>query len=158
MLKKILFALLSISIFSAQASTQVEGLKTVMDELSYSLTVDWNQQDLAARDNILSNFHIKITELKRNGLTDEDVIDFAHSTIKDKALLGSLQLTADQYKNNLISFEQFISKVSEAAQSSQLKGSSWSQHPVIGIFYLGVGILILAITGAPLRTCSGPCN
>lgn len=69
---------------SAQAATG-EGLKAAFDDLSYSLTVEWDQQDQDFAQNEINEFSAEVASLRNAGLTQLEVAQFLKSILKGKA-------------------------------------------------------------------------
>lgn len=96
----------------AFAGTQSE-VKSVVDELNYTLTVEWDQQDEAFLKASLNAFEAKIAE---KGITHKDLLSHVAA------------------ENNM-SIEELIQVIREGSQYK--KGASWN-----GVIYVlgGIGL------------------
>lgn len=95
----LIFALM-IQTVSANEGT-IQGLKALYDDFQYSATVEWDQKDMEFQKKIESRFKRGLEELIKQGLTNQELIDFAASQFKNKKnksdftnLMQSLQVSA----------------------------------------------------------------
>jgi hypothetical protein len=144
-MKLVLSCLLTfmLSISFAFAGTGSE-LKQAFDELQYGLTVEWDQKDEAFKAQVINNFQSKLEELKANGLDNDQILDFARSTVKNSVLVQDIENAALKLKSQQISQEDFIQIVNRNLQQSQLKGANWTDENNAELF-VGVLVVIIAL-------------
>lgn len=157
MLSKLLATLIISTVFTVQvnaaisevrslsATTSVkEELKTAYDELNYALTVEWDQKDGSFRAAQMETFNNVITNLKLEGITNDELMNFAKSQIKDANIAKDFENALSVVKNKLTGNEanQYIT---EAMKNSYASGANWKGE---GGTSLGQFIVILAVVGA----------
>lgn len=115
-LSLVLSFLVTVQTVSAnEGSTQ--GLKALYDDLQYSLTVEWDQKDVNIKKKIEARFTTGLEELKKQGLTNQELLDFTVSQFKNKKaqsdfvnLINSLKVTALEKKEVLLMVETILQK------------------------------------------------
>src|SRR5690606_13398261 len=92
MLKKFFaFSLIScLFIVQANASTP-NGLKAAFDDLNYALTVEWDQRDRSFYDAQMQKFESHLNSLQAQGLTNQELIEFTLTQVKDEKLAKDLR-------------------------------------------------------------------
>lgn len=110
MIKIISFVLCLCFVFPAFAGTRSE-IKTVVDELNYTLSVEWDQQDEAFLKNSLDAFEAKLSE---KGITHQDLLSYVA-------------------QENDMSVQELMKVIREGA--TYKKGASWN-----GVIYVLAGI------------------
>lgn len=105
----------------AMAGTAFDGLKEAFDEFNYSVTVDG--ADYAKQ---LEQLKASILELQKNGLSNQELIEFGVAQIKDRktseearqllSIIDSEELPENDAMNLLQSFHQ----------SASSRGASWN--------------------------------
>lgn len=81
-----LFIAFSLLIVNCQAST-VNGLKDLVDDLNYSLTVEWDQKDQNFYNSKLNQFY---NDLNSHQVSNEEIKSFLKNEIKDQKLANDL--------------------------------------------------------------------
>ena len=148
-MRLLITALLSLSFSVTPASAAVAGsLESAFNELNYSLHVEWDQQDMAFHDEQVRLFQARLTELKAQGMTNEELVTFALSSIKDQRQADALVELIDVVNTAQLSSAQIDELLSTFLESHYGQGSSWSGRAT----YLGVGVVVvvavvLAING-----------
>lgn len=125
----------------ANATTQ-NGLKAAFDEMNYSLTVDWDQEDHAFYEAQLKKFTATIRELQKAGLTNAQMIDFAKSQVKDEKVAKDLETAFTMITINKMNSEEASKYLLDSMKRSYSKGASWNGEVLV---YLAVGLLIVGI-------------
>lgn len=111
----------------------IQGLKALYDDLQYSLTVEWDQKDVIAHKKIEDRFSKGLEELKKQGLTNQELLDFTVSQFKNKKaqsdfikLMNSLQVTALDKEEVILMVEPILKKEYDS-------GANWiSDLPLAG--------------------------
>ena len=143
MFKKIITLLIALSIFSGQAIASTgTGLKTAFDELNYSLTVEWDQKDQTFYDDQMSQFVAKIEELKSQGLTQSDLINFAKSEIKNAKSSFDLDAALEVIQANKLTASETNSYILQALEGSHSTGANWVNNNNVEFWGLILGIAV----------------
>lgn len=145
MLKRI-FAIMSLLVlFIVQAHAVADnGLKAAFDELNYSLSVEWDQQDQNFYKETMSKFTGQISDLQKSGLTNEELVNFTLSQLKDKKLQADVEKTFALVELNKMSAEQAQDHVKQLVNHSYNRGASWGGS-VMNKTYLIVLIIAIVV-------------
>ncbi len=133
-----------------------DGLKSALDELSYSIDVEGAALKPETKKEAISRFAQSLSDLRAQGMTNQEMISFVQSQIKDQKVA---QETAAQYallQTNNLSQEEVQGILKTLATKMYAKGASWngdSTLPTIGII---LGIVAL-IVGIELLIGNDPC-
>ena len=143
MLKNLLtfFLVFAIFVVQANASTQ-NGLKAAFDEMNYSLTVEWDQEDSNFYEAQLKKFMATVRELQKQGLTKDQMIAFATSQVKDAKVAKDLETAFSLITINKMSSEEASLYMMDSMKRAYSKGASWEGDVFI---YLAVGLLVVAL-------------
>ncbi len=143
MFKSFISFLLIFSVFTvhAQAST-VEGLKKAFDELHFSLEHDWDQQDRSFYEAQMKKFNQELRNLQAQGLTSDQLLDFAKSQTKNPQMGKDLETAFTMIKINKMSSSEANRYVLDVMKKSYSRGASWTGEVFI---YAAIGILIVAL-------------
>ena len=143
MFKSFISFLLIFSVFTvhAQAST-VEGLKKAFDELHFSLEHDWDQQDRSFYEAQMKKFNQELRNLQAQGLTSDQLLDFAKSQTKNPQMAKDLETAFTMIKINKMSSSEANRYVLDVMKKSYSRGASWTGEVFI---YAAIGILIVAL-------------
>ncbi len=143
MFKSFISFLLIFSVFTvhAQAST-VEGLKKAFDELHFSLEHDWDQQDRSFYEAQMKKFNQELRSLQAQGLTSDQLLDFAKSQTKNPQMAKDLETAFTMIKINKMSSSEANRYVLDVMKKSYSRGASWTGEVFI---YAAIGILIVAL-------------
>jgi len=140
--KKIISFVLLASLMTVQASASTEGLKAAFDEMNYAVTVEWDQQDKAFYEKQVQDFSAKVRELQANGLSNEELISFVKSEIKDEKLAKDVQTAFSLIAINKMSAEDTVKLMTDTLKKNSKGGASWNG---VGGAFLGLGVLFIAI-------------
>jgi urease gamma subunit len=148
MFKKFLVSFLAFAFVTVQANAvSNNNLKTAFDELNYSLSVEWDQQDRAFYDAQMAKFTAQVQELQAKGLSNAELMEFATSNIKDKNLAKEVQNAMTLVQINKLSASEARKLLLDTVGKNYSAGASWSSD---GILYgaLIVLLLVAAVAGA----------
>ena len=134
--------LLCISFNSFAATGTVQELERQLDELNYSLTVEWDQKDKKFYDDQTKSFLSNIDTLyKEKGLSSEDVMLVLEKRIKNKAQLDALKL-----KMSLMGDKVTPTELMESLKTDTLysQGASWNGDTILWVVG-GLAVVIVAL-------------
>lgn len=139
---RLLALVLSLAIFSAQADSGVRGsLKSAFDELNYSLTVEWDQQDKDFFQQEMGKFQKTVSALRSQGLTNEELIEFMISNVKDEAAAADLKQFFELAQTQKLSPEEVEAMTREIMNRHYHKGAAW-----IGtVLIIGASLIVLIV-------------
>jgi hypothetical protein len=150
------FAFLSTATASAGAT---QGLSLAVNELNYTLNVDWDQRDQTFREKALEKFRTQLHTLKMQGLSNKDLIQTSLSMVRDEGLKKELMAAFAIIDANKLSSEEAQRIVMNAAEKARSQGASWvggsSVFQWIGIAIV-VALVIAAFSGG--SSDSTPCT
>ncbi len=156
MFKKIMTLIMVAALFavSAHANTQ-NGLKAAFDEMNYALTVEWDQKDQSFYQAQLKNFTQTVRQLQNQGLTNQQMIDFAKSQVKDAKMAKDLETAFSMITINKMSSDDASRYMMESMKRAYNNGASWNGDVLV---YLAVGLLIVALAVGLSGASSGGSN
>lgn len=142
MFKKLITMMLVVSVFTVNAHAVTNnGLKAAFDELNYALTVEWDQKDKAFYTEQMKNFTSTLRELQSKGLTNNQLVDFVKSEVKNEKVARDLETAFSMIQINKMSSEEASKYMVETMKKSYSAGASWNGDVII---YLAVGLLLVA--------------
>lgn len=142
-----------IMMFSAQAQTDTKaGLQKAFEDMSYSLTVEWDQEDKNFYTEHAKKFQHAIQELQAQGMTRQQMLDFVKSKASTTMNAQELETVFNSIVINKMSAEEASVYMVEMLKKSQVKGASWNGDVML---YAAIGVLLvvasvsLALSGLP---------
>lgn len=145
MFKKFVSLMVIFSIFSATAQASAAAdLKQVFDELNYALTVEWNQQDKNFYTKQMETFNAEIRKLQEKGLTNEELIAFAKSQVKDAQVAKDVETAFNVISINKMSREEASNFMVETMKRSYNSGASF-RGAVTLLAVIGAVVVVAAI-------------
>ncbi len=143
MFSKFFTFLMVFAIFTVQASASTQnGLKAAFDEMNYSLTVEWDQEDRNFYEGQLKKFTSTVRELQKSGLTNAQMIEFAKTQVKDAKVAKDLETAFSMITINKMSSEEASKYMMDSMKRAYSNGASWNGEVLV---YLAVGLLIVAL-------------
>lgn len=140
---KFLAFMMSFFILTAQADSGLHGsLKEAFDDLNYALTVEWDQKSPDFYQQQMNNFQGRIQELRKEGLSNEVLMDFLISNVKDKAAAADLKRFTEIASREKLSRAEMEGMLHDIMNRHYAHGSSW-----IGTVLIVGGALIVVVVG-----------
>jgi hypothetical protein len=136
---------------TATASTGATvGLSQAINELNYTLNVDWDQQDQAFREKAMEKFRAQLHTLKMQGLSNQELIQGSLAMVRDEGLKTELMAAYAIIDANRLTAEEAQRVVVNAAEKARAQGASWvggsSAFQWIGIA-IAVALVIAVFSG-----------
>lgn len=153
MLSKMISFLLVFTIVSttSYASTN-DGLKQAVDELNYSLTVEWNQSDKEFFNAQVERFKSSVNDLRANGFTEAELLTFFNSQLTDERVARDFQTALSTVDVSQLSTEELNDHILSIARKSQQQGASWENTMSWnGAFAVFVCLGLIALLVAPWK-------
>jgi hypothetical protein len=139
---------LSIFITSASASSR-GGLKAAFDELNYSLTVEWDQQDKAFYGEQMKKFSQSVRELQAQGLTNAQLVDFVKAEVKDENVARDLETAFNMISINKMDAQEANKYMVETMKKAYSSGASWNGSSGVTVAVaLLVVVAVIALAAA----------
>ena len=130
-----------------------QSLKLLFDELNYSLSVEWDQKDQTFYKEKTGNFEKGLEELRKQGLSNEELLTFARTQIKNGQTQGEFDSLMLMLKADSLNPSEANKMVNDLVRKNYSQGANWSGDPVaIGLGIVLVGLIALIIIGA--NNCS----
>ena len=157
MFKRFFTMVMVLAIFTVQAhATTQNGLKAAFDEMNFSLSVDWDGKDQSFYEAQLKKITQNVRELQKQGLTNQQMIDFAKSEIKDARVARDLETAFSMITINKMSSEDASKYMLDSMKRAYSHGASWNGDALV---YAAVGLLIVALAiGLSGGSSSGSSN
>jgi hypothetical protein len=134
----------TMNVFAAAAP--MKELESAMDNYQYALTVEWDQKDMAFKNQQTEIFSKKMDELFKSGLTSEDVKFLVDTRFKDSKVAEAAKMKLSLLGNKLTPANVLdILKTNAGDVYSQ--GASWTGNAEIFVWG-GVIVAIIAIAVA----------
>lgn len=126
-MKRVFVLFLVLITFSVQANAATQnGLKAAFDELNYSLSVEWDQKDQAFFNVQSEKFSSEILKLQAAGLSNQELLDFTISQIKDEKLAREIQTTYSLVSINAMSAKEAQEHIKSVVEKTYNRGASWN--------------------------------
>lgn len=133
MIKKCAFLMMMLMLPQMLFAAHPESLKYLIEDYTYSMTVEWDQQDMAFANQKRADFVNELNTLVENGLTQEDII--AASGVKLDVIKNEIQML------NLKSSEEIASFLINHREFKQ--GANWVGDVVIATVFFTPIILMI---------------
>lgn len=146
MFNKFISVVLLFAVTSVHASIgSHNGLKDAFDELNYSLSVEWDQQDVQFFTDRMGDFSQKMRDLRAQGLTNRDLIEFAKLQLKDQKTAADIDKAFSNVSVDSMSDTEVSNHIIDVIKKSYTQGANWSgAGPIVAIV---LAVVLLAILG-----------
>lgn len=142
MFKRFFLVVIAGMLLSTQVmATDNRGLALAMNELQYSLTVEWDQQDQAFYQKSLEKFNRQIQELQNEGMLTQDIIDHTLANIKDAKVAKSVEGAFNLLRMNRATPNEAQKYMQDLLAQQYATGAAWDNSAgdvIIGLAVLGI--------------------
>lgn len=128
-------------VVNANAATH-NNLKAAFDELNYALSVDWDQKDQDFYKSQMEKFNTTLASLQAQGMTNQEMIDFTLSQLKNENMRKDLQTALTMVQINKMDPKEAQRYVTDVMNKSYSRGASWGGEVIVGAVVL---VLIVAV-------------
>ena len=133
-----------------QAHASQLSVGDAMSELQYNLTVQWDQKDEVAKAQYYKDFEQKIETLRKQGLTDEALLEAVAAETGNPQSAKDLKTLASYAKDHALSPDQINDLVSKYAVQSEHTGAHWKGKGGYGEgggggVFIAIGIIVVII-------------
>lgn len=144
---KIILTSLLATILLSQSLFASTNLTSVTHKYQYALEVEWDQQDQNFLNRINKELSNDLEGLIESGMTQEELLAEAISSIKDESLRNELKANIELLSVNQMNAEDFKNLMLHTLDKNQAQGASWNP---IGKVLIGT-VAVLAITYLAFR-------
>lgn len=137
-------------IVSAHATTN-NGLKAAFDELNYALTVEWDQKDQEFYKSQMEKFNSTLNSLQKSGMSNQEMIDFTLSQLKDENMKKDLKTALMMVQINQMNQKEAQKYVTDVMNKSYSRGASWGGEIIVGAIVLVLIVAVAAIVAGKAR-------
>lgn len=143
MLRTILSFLMIFSVIVGQASAASQtGLKNAFDELSYSLNVEWDQEDMAFYNAQKDKF---AAEVKAQGISPEQLVEILNEEITDVQTRRDIVEAFHLVKTKNMTQEEAQEYILKVLSQTYVEGAHWNPLSKVGNFFKTAGIVALSV-------------
>lgn len=137
-------------VVNANAVTN-NNLKAAFDELNYALSVDWDQKDQDFYKSQMDKFNSTLSALQAQGMTNQEMIDFTLSQLKDAKAQKDLQTALTMVQINRMGAKEAQKYVTDVMNKSYSRGASWGGEVIVGAIVLVLIVAVAAIVAGKAR-------
>lgn len=126
MLKTMIASIASLNMLVTPVGAATPGLKAAFDELKYSLTVEWDQQDQTFYDAQSSKFQAAVSQILANGLSNAEFSAFIKSEVKDARTLQEIDTVLNLVSLQKMTADEAHSHLSNVLEQTNQRGANWN--------------------------------
>lgn len=141
-----------------QAEANTVTIQSAINQLNYTLSVEWDQKDPAVKRMALETFTAQVAELQKNGLSNEAIVEALKAQMPDAQTAKDIENLAAQAKAEGLSNAEMNKLVAQYMQNGKVTGASWSDaatYTVISIAVIALIIVVLASGGTVTVSSTG---
>ena len=150
-LRKSLALLVLMLSFQSMASTPVthlHQLKSAFDRLNFAIQVEWDQKDKMFYNAKVSEFKKAVEALQKEGLTNEELLEFVKRNIKDKNIAGDVDSLFETIKSSSMTKAEARKFIIDYVGKNYAQGASWMGSASATILLVGLLIVVAVIASA----------
>lgn len=136
---------------TTQAMAQNASVENAINELNYTLSVEWNQKDEAVKKAAFAKFYGELQALEAQGVSRDEI----YATIKSKVLTAQAAKDVDAIiglaKAGRITAQEARAQLGAYLNKAQATGANWSSGATLG----GIGLALVVIGLVALAVASG---
>jgi hypothetical protein len=138
-MKKIILIVVALMLIPQLVFAQsAQNIKPVLDEYFYSMTVEWDQKDMAFAEEQKELLLNRVRELREEGLSNEQFT----AAILEKSHIDLNQLALEIKLRNIQTEAELNVFLMEKIETTYSKGANWAGEVAIGALAVGgVGLL-----------------
>lgn len=137
-------------VVNANAATN-NNLKAAFDDLNYALSVDWDQQDQNFYKSQMEKFNSTLNSLQEEGLSNQEMINFTLSQLKNEQMKKDLQTALTMVQINKMDQREAQKYVTDVMNKSYSRGASWGGEVIVGAVVLILIVAVAAIVAGKAR-------
>ncbi len=148
MFKRFALMTLALALFSTQSfAASQNGLKDAFDELAYTMEVEGAALNPEAKQTALNHFAEAVDQLQNAGLSNQELIAFVQSQVKDQAVARELAVSYALIQSQKLSRDEMKGLMKSMSAQIYSKGASWNGEvlPIVGIVALVAIIIAISI-------------
>jgi hypothetical protein len=118
--------LMILAVPAGQVRADEFSVRSAINELQYSLSVEWDQHSEAVKNEIVNRFANKIEDMRKAGMTNEQLLESVASETGNPQSAKDLKALADYANQNNLSADQINEVVAKYVSASQKTGAHWN--------------------------------
>ncbi len=139
------------------------GVKHIIDDLTYSLNVEWDQQDQRFYNEQLDLYTQRIADLRAQGLSQEDLINSLMASIQNEGIRQEVKQMLQMISAERLSDSQVMSILNSLRQKTYAEGASWNgsvvmSAAIITAIVIGTAVVLYGINGRKIRKLQEDCQ
>ena len=138
-LNSALIILMMVSVPTVQAHAENLSIESAMNELSFALTVQWDQKDPNFKTAVLNKFMDEVADLQSQGVTKDAIIQALRAKLPDAQMAKDADTLFQIVKAKNLSPIETNQLVTRYLAKSQTSGASYSS--VVGTIGIGLGVV-----------------
>lgn len=139
------------------------GVKSIVDDLTYSLNVEWDQKDQRFYNDQMELFSKNISLLKDQGLSNEEILNSILASMKnDEVARDAKEMFRIISAENLTDTDA-MNIITSLRHKSYHQGASWNGNVVmtaaiVAAIIVGTSVILYGISGRKLRKLQEECE
>lgn len=133
MFKKITALLLLTAFTNVYAFSPIDQIRSgdvelnkTFDSLNYKLNVEWDQKDAKFFDEAVAGFEKDITDLQKDGLTQEDLMKYTVEQVKSNEIKNEINELAKIISQSKMTNDEARAFAISKLNSTYSEGANWS--------------------------------
>lgn len=135
------FMIFSVIVGHASAASQ-SGLKNAFDELSYSLNVEWDQEDMTFFNAQKDKFAATV---KAEGISPNQLVEILNEEITDVQTRRDIVEAFQLVKSKNMTQEEAQEHIMNVLSQTYAEGAHWNPLSKVGSFFKTAGIVALSV-------------
>ncbi len=136
-------------------ASPVNGLKEAIDELNYSLTVEWDQADPAFYEEQKEIFKQRVVALSEQGASNDQLMHTALQLVKDEGQKKEVEVLFSKILNGQMDDESMANSIMNLSENMYSSGASWNGRTTIAVIAIVAVAAVASIVYANINTSRG---
>lgn len=136
-------------------ASPVNGFKEAIDDLNYSLTVEWDQTDPAFYEEQQEIFKQRLVALGEQGVSNDQLMHTALQLVKDQGLKEEVEILFSEILNGQMNDESLANSVTKLSENLYSTGASWNGRTTLTVVAIVAVAAVASIVYANINTSRG---
>lgn len=134
-------------------ASPVNGLKEALDELNYSLTVEWDQADPAFYEEQNEIFKQRLVALGEQGVSNDQLMHTALQLVNDQGQKKEVEILFSKILSGQMDDESLTNSVMNLSENMYSAGASWNgRTTLISVIAIVAVATVASIVYANINT------
>jgi len=139
------------------------GVKSIIDDLTYSLNVEWDQEDQRFYNEQIDLYTQRMADLRAQGLSQEELMNSVMATVKNEEARREVREVLQIISVEKLTDAQALNILTSLRQKTYGEGASWNGNVVvktaiITAIVIGTAVVLYGISGRKLRKLLEDCE